>query len=233
MRTAASPNVPQITLPGQAAAAPGPLDMGNMYLAHYGFRRDVGRLITAVGRVGLTDRRRVAALRAHFAWVLFVLHHHHSAEDAMVWPRLRERAPEARPVIDALEAEHAACDRWIREGADAFRDFEAVPSAEGREALMTALRGLADALGAHLAHEETEGIPLMMAHITPAEDAAMHRALSRQIGLRKLPTLLGWITAELPADVEAHLRRTSPKPMLLLHPLAARRYRRRTAYLWG
>ena len=30
---------PQLTLPGQAAAAPGPLDMSGMYLAHHGFRR--------------------------------------------------------------------------------------------------------------------------------------------------------------------------------------------------
>ncbi|ROO85465.1 hemerythrin HHE cation binding domain-containing protein [Actinocorallia herbida] len=233
MQAAAPPHLPQITLPGQAAAAPGPLDMGNMYLAHYGFRRDLGRLITAVGRVRPDDRRRVAALREHLGWVLFVLRHHHTAEDEAIWPLLRDRAPEARGTIDALEAEHAACDRWILESTDAFREFEGSPAGEAGERLMTALRGLADALGAHLAHEETEGIPLMMAHIAPAEDAAMHKAISRRFGPGKMITLLGWLTSELPPDVEEHLRRTSPKPMLLLHPLAARRYRRRAAYLWG
>lgn len=233
MWTAIHPDVPQITLPGQAAAAPGPLDMANMYLAHYGFRRDLGHLITTVGRVGLGDRRRVAALREHHAWVLFVLHHHHTAEDQTVWPRLRERAPHATGVIDALEAEHAACDRWIRESADAFEAFDAGPSEQGRERLMTALRALADTLGAHLAHEETDGIPLMMEHITPQEDEEGHKAIMKQYGPRKLVRLLGWITAELPADVEAHLRRTSPKPMLLVSVLAGKRYRRRAAYLRG
>ncbi|MFG6194944.1 hemerythrin domain-containing protein [Nonomuraea sp. JJY05] len=233
MRTTAHPNVPQITLPGQAAAAPGPLDMTNMYLAHYGFRRDLGHLITTIGRVRLGDRRRIAALREHHAWVLFVLHHHHTAEDETVWPRLRERVPQAIGTIDALEAEHEACDHWIRESTEAFQAFDAGPSEQRRERLMAALRALADTLGAHLAHEETDGIPLMMAHITPEEDAEGHKAIMKQYGLRKLITLLGWITSELPPDVEAHLRRTSPRPLLLLSTLAGGRYRRRMAYLWG
>ncbi|MFD1544626.1 hemerythrin domain-containing protein [Nonomuraea guangzhouensis] len=233
MRTAAHPNVPQIMLPGQAAVAPGPLDMTNMYLAHYGFRRDLGHLLTAIGRVPLDDRRRVTALREHHTWVLFVLHHHHTSEDETVWPRLRERVPQALGTIDAMEAEHEACDHWISESTELFRAFDARPSEQGRERLMTALRVLADTLGAHLAHEETDGIPLMMAHITPEEDAATHKAITKQYGLRNLITLLGWITAELPADVEAHLRRTSPRPLLLLSTLARGRYQRRMAYLWG
>ncbi|GAA3240266.1 hemerythrin domain-containing protein [Nonomuraea helvata] len=233
MWTAEHPNVPQITLPGQAAAVPGPLDMSNMYLAHYGFRRDLGRLLTTIGRVRLDDRRRITALREHHAWVLFVLHHHHTSEDETIWPRLRERAPQAAGTIDALEAEHEACDHWISESTGAFQAFDADPSEPGRERLMAALRALADTLGAHLAHEETDGIPLMMAHITPQEDAEMHKTITKQYGLRKLITLLGWIASELPADVEAHLRTTSPKPLLLLSTLARGRYQRRMAYLWG
>ncbi|AQZ65477.1 unnamed protein product [[Actinomadura] parvosata subsp. kistnae] len=233
MWTAAHPDVPQLMLPGQAAAAPGPLDMSNMYLAHYGFRRDLGHLLTTTARVPLGERRRIAALREHHAWVLYVLHHHHTAEDETIWPRLRERAPGSAGTIDALEAEHEACDRWIRESTDAFAAFDAHPSEQGRERLVTALRALADTLGAHLAHEETEGIPLMMAHITPHEDAEMHKALMKQYGLRNLVRLVGWITSELPAAAEAHVRGNAPAPMLLLHTLTEGRYRRRMAALWG
>ncbi|WP_214324831.1 hemerythrin domain-containing protein [Nonomuraea sediminis] len=233
MHTADHPNVPQIMLPGQAAAAPGPLDMANMYLAHYGFRRDLGHLLTAIGRIRLDDRRRVSALREHHAWVLFVLHHHHTAEDEKIWPRLRERAPGAIGTIDALEAEHEACDHWIRESTEAFQAFDSGPSEQGRERLTTALRTLADTLGAHLAHEETDGIPLMMAHITPEEDAEMHKTIMKDYGLYKLVKLVGWTSAEVPADVEAHLRATAPRQLLMISNLAGRRYRRRTAYLWG
>ncbi|WP_162240311.1 hemerythrin domain-containing protein [Nocardia arizonensis] len=233
MFTSEYANTPQITLPGQAATTPGPLDMSNMYLAHYGFRRDLGRLLTTVGGIGLGERRRIGALRDHHAWVLFVLRHHHGAEDELVWPRLRERAPHAIGAIDALEAEHAACDEWVAESAAAFRAFADRPTEAGRERLMTALRRLADALGAHLAHEETDGIPLMMAHITPEEDERMHRGLMKQYRPGQVFTLLSWMTFELPPEVETYLRDSAPKPMLLVRALGYGRYRRRMAYLWG
>ncbi|GAA3441871.1 hemerythrin domain-containing protein [Planomonospora venezuelensis] len=227
------PGVPQIVLPGQAAAVPGPLDMTNMYLAHYGFRRDLGRLLVAAGRVGLADRARITALHEHLTWVLLVLHHHHTAEDETVWPRLRRRAPEAAEVIDALEAEHAEADRWIGESETAFAAFAARPTEEGRARLVTALRSLGDVLGAHLAHEETEGIPLMMAHITPEEDAEGHKGIQKEYGLSGMLKLVPWITSDLPPEVEEHLRRTAPKGLLLVNRLVRRRYERRMAYLWG
>ncbi|GAA3121740.1 hypothetical protein GCM10010466_10840 [Planomonospora alba] len=233
MRVPPYPDVPQIKLPGQAAAVPGPLDMTNMYLAHYGFRRDLGHLLTAVGRVGRADRRRITALREHFGWVLYALHHHRTSEDEFVWPKLRERAPEAVETIDALEAEHEACERWIDESTGAFRAFADGPSEERRERLMAALRSLADTLGAHLAHEETDGIPLMMAHITPDEDAHMHQVILKRYGLPGVLKLLGWITFGLPSDVETHLRRTSPARLRLLSSLVKGQYRRRMAYLWA
>ncbi|GAA2848812.1 hypothetical protein GCM10010517_06110 [Streptosporangium fragile] len=233
MPTAHHPDVPQIRLPGQAAAVPGPLDMTNMYLAHFGFRRDLGRLLTAVCQVRLDDRRRIRALAEHLAWVLLVLHHHHTAEDKTVWPRLRERAPEAIETIDALEAEHQEADRWIRESESAFAAFDRAPTEEGRTRLATALRSLADTLGAHLAHEETEGIPLMMAHITPEEDAQGHKDIQKEYGLTGMIKLVAWITFDLPPEVEEHLRRSAPKELALLGKLVKGRYRRRMAYLWG
>jgi hypothetical protein len=235
MRAASHPDVPQIMLPGQAAAVPGPLDMTNMYLAHHGFRRDLGRLLTSVGQIAPAEasRRRIAHLHAQFRWVLFVLRHHHTAEDETVWPRLRERAPEAIETIDALEAEHEACDRWIKESDDAFRAYAARPSEQGRERLTAALRSLADVLGAHLAHEETDGIPLMMAHITPEEDARGHQEILREYGPFRLVKLVGWITFDLPPEVEEHLRRTAPAGLRLLMALAKGPYRRRMASLWS
>ncbi|TMR89205.1 hemerythrin domain-containing protein [Nonomuraea basaltis] len=233
MTVAQHPDVAQIMLPGQAAAAPGPLNMTNMYLAHYGFRRDLGRLLTAVSRVDIRDRKRISALRELFTWVLASLHHHHTSEDEMIWPRLRERAPEAIETIDALEAEHEAADRWIHESTDAFLTFDTGPSEQGRDRLASALRALADTLGAHLAHEETEGIPLMMAYITPEEDARMHQQILKRYRPADVLKLVAWSTFDLPPEVEAHLRRTSPKLLRLLSSLVKGRYRRRMAYLWG
>ncbi|MET8053336.1 hemerythrin domain-containing protein [Streptosporangium sp. NPDC005286] len=233
MTTKRPPSVPQIRLPGQAAAVEGPLDMTNIYLAHYGFRRDLGRLLTAVCQVRLTDRGRVRALAKHLKWVLLVLHHHHSSQGTTVSPLLRQRAPEATGMIDSLEAEHREIDRWIGETQSAFTVFERHPTEERRARLTGALRSLADTLGAHLTRQETEGIPLMMTHITPEEAAKIERDIRRLYGLRSLTELVAWIGFDLPADVEEHLRRHAPRDLLLLRKLAGRRYRRRMAYLWS
>lgn len=233
MTTTHRPAVPQLRLPGQAAAVDGPLDMTNMYLAHYGFRRDLGRLLTAVCQVRLDDHARVGALAEHLDWVLLVLHHHHTTEDTLTWPRLRQRAPEAAATIDALEAEHREADRWLGEAQNAFTAFEHHPTEEGRTRLAGALRSLADTLGAYLAHQETEGIPLMMIHITPEEDAQEHRSIRGQYGLRSMMKLVAWVTFDLPPEAEEHLRRFAPKDLLLLSRLVGPCYRRRMAYLWG
>ncbi|NRQ30843.1 hemerythrin domain-containing protein [Nonomuraea sp. NN258] len=226
-------DVPQIRLPGQAAAAPGPLDMTNMYLAHHGFRRDLGRLVTAVCEVSPRDRDRIDRLRKQLAWVLFVLHHHHRAEDLTVWPLLRARAAEAAEVMDAMEAEHAEAAKWIAECESAFAAFAREPSEPGRAELATALRALADTVGAHLAHEETMAIPLMQAHISAAEDARGHRDIQRQYGPRQMFTLLGWLIDGLPDDAADRLRSQAPPPMRLLAAVAGFCYRRRTSGLWS
>ena len=50
-----------------------------------------------------------------------------------------------------------------------------------RAALVEALRGASDLLGGHLAHEETEAIPLMQRHITPEEDERIEREHFRPV----------------------------------------------------
>ena len=51
----------QLDLPGQAAVAHGPHDLGGMYVMHHAFRRDLGRFASAVRRAPLED---TAAWRA-------------------------------------------------------------------------------------------------------------------------------------------------------------------------
>ena len=80
----------QLTLPGQAATADGPLDMTMMYVMHHAFRRDLRALTRSVTVTPLGDR--VAWRELHRRWRLFayVLHHHHTGEDegllASCWP---------------------------------------------------------------------------------------------------------------------------------------------------
>src|SRR4051812_22282722 len=61
--------------------------------------------------------------------------HHHAVEEQLLFPRIRERCPPLRPVLDRLEAEHArgeakvhnlqgALTAWQRAGAERRETFE-------------------------------------------------------------------------------------------------------------
>src|SRR3954454_20772298 len=60
-------HVPQLRLPGQAAAPEGPVDMTMMYLMHHAFRRDLSLFATTVPRTPVEDRRAWRALEERWA----------------------------------------------------------------------------------------------------------------------------------------------------------------------
>ena len=73
----------------------GDADLTIMLAAHAAFRRDLAQLARAAAFADLPDPGRRASVQA--GWELFKrqLHLHHTAEDAIVWPALRERLPAA------------------------------------------------------------------------------------------------------------------------------------------
>src|SRR4051794_1331261 len=103
--TAAPPTVPQLLLPGQAAAPEGPVDLAPMYLMHRAFRRDLEAFAGVVPTVAVGNRARWALIARRFAFFGAVLHKHHHGEDVALWPLLAQRGADPT-VLDALEAEH-------------------------------------------------------------------------------------------------------------------------------
>lgn len=102
---------PHLLLPGQAAAPAGPIDMTVMYVMHHGFRRDMRRFAGPVPATPTADRATWRALAVRWRLLARVLHHHHSAEDAGVWPVLLGRAgPGERASLAAMEQEHTGLD---------------------------------------------------------------------------------------------------------------------------
>ena len=113
----------------------GDADLTIMLAAHAAFRRDLAQLAQAAAFADLPDPGRRASVQA--GWELFKrqLHLHHTAEDAIVWPALRERLPRsdhAQSVLDAMEAEHQQIDPLLAAVDDAFARAEA--RAPGRRA---------------------------------------------------------------------------------------------------
>ena len=157
--TSVAPAVPQLVLPGQAAAPEGPVDIAPMYLMHRAFRRDLDAFARTVPAVPPSDAARWARLARRFAFFGSVLHKHHRGEDVALWPLLAERGADPA-VLDALQAEHAAIDPLL---ASAHRRPRHARRRHGRRGHPRPpdghrAAGSATLLGAHLAHEERDGM---------------------------------------------------------------------------
>ena len=135
------------------------------------------------------------------------LRHHHTTEDEWLWPRLLDVVPAAE--LEALSEEHARLDT-------ALDQLDAVHT--GRAELRAAAIEVRDRVHDHLAHEEPVLMPVLRAHISPAQwDAFARRVMATT------PPVAGHLTIGLfdevgtPAEVE-WLLAGLPEPMRPLVP---------------
>ncbi len=79
------------------------------------------------------------------------------------------------------------------------------PCDDHRNALDVHVTATRAALLAHLAHEETEALPLLQRTLSVEENAAFEKAAERAYPLRMIPFLLPWVSAGLPDDVRRRI----------------------------
>jgi Hemerythrin HHE cation binding domain len=82
------------------------------------------------------------------------VHSHHNAEDALLFPRLRDANPELGLVVDRLESEHRVVSGLLDEVEDSARSLSEAEGNGSRQRLADAVTRLADDLLAHLSYEE-------------------------------------------------------------------------------
>jgi hemerythrin-like domain-containing protein len=228
----------QVRLPGQTAAHPGPVDMTMMYVMHHAFRRDLARFVVAAEATPAVARDAWRALEQ--AWQQFstALHHHHSGEDAGLWPLMAERATEReREVLDAMEAEHAEIDPVLEACASGFARLAAEPDDDARHALAVRLVAARESLGRHLRHEETEAIAILQRVVSAEEWEQLEQEHFRAgMPLREVVGMVPWVMDGLPGPV---VRRLVGQPggriYWLLWRIARPAYERRNraAFRWA
>jgi Hemerythrin HHE cation binding domain len=195
----------------------GDADLTIMLAAHAAFRRDLARLAQAAAFADLPDPGRRASVRA--GWELFKrqLHLHHTAEDAIVWPALRERLPRsdhAQSVLDAMESEHQQIDPLVAAVDDAFGLAEAGRRADAR-AIGDVTDALARSLTGHLAHEERDGLPLIGVALSSAEWRRVGFRIVRENGLSAGGEMFAWLADGADPDQAAAAIGTLPPPARL------------------
>ncbi|WP_084962006.1 nitroreductase/quinone reductase family protein [Thermoactinospora rubra] len=122
-------------------------------LVHDAFRREIGliRKEVAASGAGLGAQLRVNCLT-----LCGGLHHHHTAEDAGMFPGLAASHPELAPVVERLGAEHEKIAALLEDLRRAVSSETAAP-----QAVLAEVERLAGELERHLDYEEEQLIPLL------------------------------------------------------------------------
>lgn len=224
----------QLTLAGQAHTAEGPLDMSAMYVMHHAFRRDLERFERVARRTPLEDAVAWRALADRWQQFGMVLHHHHTIEDTTIWPPLLARCGSAgdsagSTTLTAMQAEHETIDPQLAACSTAFAAMAQDPRAEVRERLVDDLAAIRENLHRHLAHEETEALPLVQRYLTPEEWRASETAAKKSFGLRQLGFLVPWAATGLDRQAVDRAFAGAGPVFRVLHVLTRRRFAEKEA----
>ena len=210
-------------------------DLLGITLGHRAMCTDTRRLADLAARIASgaerVDRARGVALARWIGRVADEIHHHHEAEDDVLWPVLERNAGD-RVDLAALTDDHAALDPLlarVRRAAEALA--EAPGDGAAARALAQHLGTLADLLAEHIADEEREVFPIILAHVPQAEWHDVETAVRERGGdvFFALPRIAA---AATPEQLSA-LRRAAGPVLMVLLPITRRRLRRAEKLVFG
>ena len=173
------------------------LDMSMMFALHDALRRE---LVQVTRIATLKDDDPGPLLRAALGWELFkkFLLVHHTTEDDVLWPALRSRLvghPDQLALAGALEDEHAVIEPLLT-----AIDAAAADPGYGYQRFGDLTDELVAKLTAHLTHEETDGLPLIDASLTPQQwqhFARVHGERNLPDAARYMPWLLNGASPQM------------------------------------
>ena len=212
----------------------GPADTRMMGIVHNALRRDLGRLRQVLTN-GQPDAGQRAALGAHAVWLMDFLHEHHGGEDDGLYPMVLAKNPQARELLDVMDADH----KRVIPAMDTFRDAVKRWAASGDDADRVETHGALDELVAvlypHLEREENEMMPVVAASITQRDWHRWDQA--HNIKPKKLPRLAeegNWLLDDLDPERRKIVEAEVPLiPRYIVLYGFGPGYRKRAARRWG
>ena len=193
------------------------VDTWEMVLVHRVFRREFRLLPALVRAVAPGDTARARVLGEHLADVANGLHHHHTAEDELLWPLMLERDAVHAELIHRMEAQHARLHQPLERIEDLNARWRATASTADRDALADVIAQASVALDEHLTDEERELLPLVAVHVTQAEwDALGERGRSILPKGKQALVFLGSLLEEATPGERRRFLAQLPAPARLL-----------------
>ncbi|MHB1138667.1 MAG: hemerythrin domain-containing protein [Microthrixaceae bacterium] len=208
-----------------------PLDRARPALVvHVALRRELRLVGQAVSSVAVGDTARSAVVGRHLELVLRVLHDHHTLEDALVWPQLRERAvAEVLPLVELMERQHEQIHDTMERVTELRRAWEPAADATTRADLAATIGELRSALAEHLEVEEDELLWRAEQHLTAAEWDAIGATASSAHEGKERALVFGMLQYEGDPEAVASMLAGAPAPVRFFVPRLARRAYRRCA----
>ena len=189
-------------------------DAFEMALVHEAFRSELHNAVELTGHVASGDTPRAAIVGSHIEFMLTALHHHHKAEDDVIWPKLRARAGAGGTDVTRMAETHDLIAADIARVSGAVKVWMSTADSESAERLVAELEQLCGRLDDHLADEERTAVPLINAHLSLKE---WRQFLARggrflfahpKLGL----VLAGFVLNPLPAEVRKRFLDNVPLP---------------------
>jgi hemerythrin-like domain-containing protein len=183
------------TIGGTVASNEHTIDTHDMLLIHRVIRREIGQLPGLI-RAAAGDASRARIVGAHATEMLDFLHVHHSGEDELLYPLLRQRVSLDSELIDRMEAQHAEVDAAVRAVTDDLAAWSAHADPVLGERITARIDTMVPVLIEHLAEEEEHILPVVSTTISQQEWNALGKhGFSSIPGKRRL-IILGHIIEE-------------------------------------
>jgi hemerythrin-like domain-containing protein len=160
------------------AAEPRPtgerVDTWEMVVVHRSFRREFRLLPGAIRAVAAGDTGRAEYIGDFLEMVTAGLHHHHTGEDELLWPKLLGRVGSLNAdLVQRMESQHERVATLLHRVDELLPRWRARAEAEVRDELANTLADASAVLDQHLEEEEKEILPLVSVYVTNAEWQAL------------------------------------------------------------
>jgi iron-sulfur cluster repair protein YtfE (RIC family) len=212
------------------ATATTPVDTRPMTTVHSFFRREFRLAGGVVRRVAEGDRGRAQLVADHLELLTRTLHHHHTGEDELIWPKLLERVPaELAPLVRLMEAQHGRVDALIAQIDEIRPRWAGTAGAADRDRLADLLEEAHTHLCEHLDAEEERLLPIIARTLTPEEWHEVGERAHRSNRKDQMSLVLGMLQYDGDPEAIALMLGAAPAPVRWLAPKLSRRAFRKHA----
>ena len=148
------------------------IDLRGMVAVHNALRRALNDATTQIAAVpdGPMDARRYMDYLTEVLWLAGA---HHDAEDELLAPKLKRRAPQNNAAWALITAQHHAVTSCLESVQESGERFATAGSPDAKKELISACRALYEVLDHHFSVEEQQVLPVAAEVLTATEWGTM------------------------------------------------------------